>query len=65
MQIQTVQDLIDKLNEVEDKTKPVFAFVTTDMDEQFDVVPIIMVDNDISDRVDINIHIETDQAIGQ
>ena len=65
MQIKTVQELIDELNKVEDKTKPVFAFVTTDEDDQYDVVPIVMVDNDISDRVDINIHIETSEAIGQ
>ena len=65
MQINTVQELIDELNKVEDKTKPVFGFVTTSDDDQYDVVPIVLVDIDISDRVDINLHIDTSQGIGK
>jgi hypothetical protein len=52
--IKTVQDLIDKLNEVEDKTKPVFAYLNINGDN-YEVVPISLVDDTISDRVDINI----------
>lgn len=55
--IATVQDLIDKLNEVEDKSKPVFAYLNVN-GETYEVVPILMVDDTISDRVDINIDID-------
>jgi hypothetical protein len=61
MAINTVQDLINALNEVEDKTKPVFGYITTDKDETYEVVQITMVDNSISDRVDINLHISGDE----
>ncbi len=55
--IATVQDLIDKLNEVEDKTKPVFAYLNVNGDT-YEVVPIALVDDTISDRVDINIEVD-------
>jgi len=57
MAIYTVQELIDELNKVEDKTKPIFGYITNEQDETFEVVPIVLVDIDISDRVDINLHI--------
>lgn len=48
MQTITVQDLIDQLNEVKDKTLPVFMY------HEDEIYKITMVDNSISDRVDIN-----------
>ena len=59
MAINTVQDLINELNKIEDKTKPVFGYITDENDETnfHDVVKITMVDDSISDRVDINLHI--------
>ena len=47
----TVQDLINELNTVEDKTKPVFIY----NDKNSDIYSIELIDTDISDRVDINI----------
>lgn len=47
----TVQDLINELNTVEDKTKPVFIY----NNKNSDIYSIELVDTDISDRVDINI----------
>lgn len=49
--INTVQELIDQLNNVEDKTKPVFIYDT----KNSDLLHISLVDTDISDRVDINL----------
>jgi hypothetical protein len=53
----TVQNLIDKLNEVEDKSKPIFGYININGDT-YEVVPIIMVDDTISDRVDINLEVD-------
>lgn len=49
--IYSAQDLIDKLQTVKDKTKPVFAY---DDGKLFNIVEI---DYDISDRVDMNLKI--------
>lgn len=58
MQIKTVQELIDELNEIEDKTKPIFGYVVDyDSGDTYEIAPILMVDDSISDRVDINIDI--------
>jgi hypothetical protein len=57
-EIKTVQDLIDELNKIKDKSKPIFSYITNELGETFEVVPIRLVDDTISDRVDINIHIE-------
>ena len=57
MQINTVQELIDILNQVDDKTKPIFGFVNINGDT-YEAVPIVMVDNTISDRVDINLEVD-------
>jgi len=60
MPIQTVQDLLDALNNIEDKSKPIFGFVTDNNDNRYEIVPIQLVDDTISDRVDINIHLTED-----
>ena len=44
----TVQDLIDALEQVEDKSLPVFAYNGEPMEVDF-------VDNTITDRVDLNV----------
>jgi hypothetical protein len=63
MAINTVQDLLDELNAIEDKTKPVFGFITTDKDGQYELIPIVLVDNDISDRVDLNFNITKEDGL--
>ena len=59
MVIKTVQNLIDELNKIEDKTKPVFGFIIDELEETntHELVKINLVDNSISDRVDINLTI--------
>jgi hypothetical protein len=59
MVIKTVQNLIDELNKIEDKTKPVFGFIIDELEETntHELVKITLVDNSISDRVDINLTI--------
>lgn len=58
MAIKTVQDLIDELNKIEDKTKPIFGYVVDDdSGDTYEIVPITLVDDSISDRVDINLDI--------
>lgn len=47
----TVQDLINQLNEVEDKTKMVYVHVGTD---EIDILEIESVDDNMNDRVDLN-----------
>ena len=49
MKTMTVQDLIDELCMVEDRTLPVYIW------QDDNIKPIDMVDTSISDRVDINI----------
>lgn len=51
-QINTVQDLINALQLVENKELPVFVY-SEDFD--IDLQEISLVDYDISDRVDINV----------
>ena len=46
----TVQDLINELQQVENKSKPVFVY-----DENSNLYDLSVVDREISDRVDINI----------
>lgn len=62
MAIKTVQDLIDELNQVEDKSKPIFAYITLLTErggqESFDCAVISDVDFNLTDRVDINIDIK-------
>ena len=50
MKIVTVQDLINELNKVSDKSKSVFAYVPN-----YDINQIDMID-ELDDRVDININ---------
>ena len=52
--IVTVQDLIDKLSAVEDKSKPIFGYLNIN-GNTYDVVNIETVDDTVSDRVDINL----------
>ena len=47
----TVKELIEILQEVEDKSKPIFIYDV----EQSELKNITLIDTDISDRVDINI----------
>jgi hypothetical protein len=54
--IETVQDLIGELMKLKNKTRPVFGYITTPEDETFELVPIEMIDDSISDRVDINFY---------
>ena len=49
LNINTVQELLDQLNNVEDKSLPVFIY------DNGEILDISLVDTDISDRVDINI----------
>lgn len=49
--LNTVQELIDELTEIKDKTKPVFIYDSSNSE----IYPVHSVDNTISDRVDINI----------
>ena len=45
----TVADLIDQLERIENKELPIFVFAETD------IVSIEMVDDSLTDRVDLNI----------
>ena len=47
----TVQELINQLNEVEDKTKMVYVHVGTD---EIDILEIEEVDDSMEDRTDLN-----------
>lgn len=47
----TVQELINQLNEVEDKTKMVYVYVGTD---EIDILEIEDVDDSMDDRTDLN-----------
>ena len=49
LNINTVQELLDQLNNVEDKSLPVFIY------DNGEILNISLVDTDISNRVDINI----------
>ena len=49
LNVNTVQELLDQLNNVEDKSLPVFIY------DNGEILDISLVDTDISDRVDINI----------
>lgn len=51
-EIKTVQDLINALQEVKDKSLPVYVY-SEDFD--IDIQEVSLVDTDISDRVDINV----------
>lgn len=48
--IQSVQDLIDKLELIKNKNLPVFIFVP-----DHDIQPIVDIDESMSDRIDLNI----------
>jgi len=57
----TVQELIDKLNAVEDKSKPIFGFInvlSANGNETYDLAVISDVDVCLTDRVDINIDVK-------
>ena len=47
----TVKELIEELQQIENKDLPVFVYDV----EQSDLIDITLIDTDISDRVDINI----------
>ena len=49
LNVNTLQGLVDQLNNVEDKSLPVFIY------DNGEILNISLVDTDISDRVDINI----------
>ena len=49
LNVNTVQELLDQLNNVEDKSLPVFIY------DNGEILNISLVDYDISDRVDINV----------
>ena len=49
LNVNTVQELLDQLNNVEDKSLPVFIY------DNGEILNISLVDTDISNRVDINI----------
>jgi len=53
--IKSVADLIEELQKVEDKTKPVYVFIADIESINCDIMSIDLVDDSISDRVDINI----------
>ncbi len=55
--IETVQDLIDRLSEVQDKSKPIFGFLSINGDI-YDAVNVAMVDDTLTDRVDINFTVD-------
>lgn len=52
----TVQQLIDGLMKIEDKTQPVFGYLGEDLEGRtHDIIKIEGLDNDFGDRVDINL----------
>ena len=53
--IKDVAELIAELEKVEDKTKPVYVFIADIEQINSDITQIDLVDDSISDRVDINI----------
>ena len=53
----TVQDLIDQLNKVKDKSKPIFGYLNINGDT-YEVVNVEMVDDTLTDRVDINFTVD-------
>jgi hypothetical protein len=55
--IETVQDLIDQLNKVEDKSKPIYGFLNINGDI-YDAVNVALVDDTLTDRVDINFTVD-------
>jgi hypothetical protein len=58
MQISTVRELKKELAKIKGKgqDKPIFGYVVIG-DDTYEVVPIILVDDSISDRVDINLEV--------
>lgn len=55
----TVQQLINKLSEIKNKNLPVYGYVTDkEAEYSYQIVPIVLVDDSISDRVDINLEID-------
>lgn len=58
MQINTVRELKKELAKIKgkDQDKPIFGYVVIG-DDTYEVVPIILVDDSISDRVDINLEV--------
>jgi hypothetical protein len=50
-----VNDLIVELQKIEDKTKPVYIYIADIEQINSEIMPIHLVDDSISDRVDINI----------
>ena len=55
MKIETVQELIDKLQAIEDKSKPIFVYDNSTSQ----LSDINLIDTDLGDRVDLNIDTET------
>lgn len=51
----TVQELIDKLQDVENKDLPVYVYDNTEYIQGHNLANIMNVDLTISDRVDLNI----------
>ena len=53
----TVQEVIDALNQVEDKSMPIYAWVNSDVPEPVytgcDRVPIVFVDKTVTGLIDI------------
>jgi len=53
--IKNVAELIKELEKIEDKTKPVYVHISDINQINCDIMSIDLVDDTISDRVDINI----------
>lgn len=52
----TVQELIDKLNLIENKSLPVFIYALTTLSDS-EIHSIDSIDDSINDRIDINVDI--------
>lgn len=50
-----VQDVINALMKIEDKTLPVFGYLADANGDTYDIIKLDCIDLDISDRIDINL----------
>jgi hypothetical protein len=51
----SVKKLIEELQKIEDKTKSVYIYIPNIEEINCEIMPIVLVDDSITDRVDINI----------
>lgn len=55
----TVQELIDELLTIEDKSLPILGYVIDEVEDvAYDICRIVYVDKTIDDRIDLNIILE-------